>query len=160
MSYAIKIVNGETVFRPLPDHSYVLEPDELLTPELPIGITVDGGRIRGLNPAERLAKRKLLEIDELKRTTKEKIEGGFVSSALGAPHTYETRLPQDQINLLGAALKAKSTKFTCIDANGVKSRKVHTASQMKKVSDDGADYMSACLDEYEVALQAIINQTV
>lgn len=83
-----------------------------------------------------LAEKELAAVDKrrwLKDECRRVIEGGFVSSALGAPHVYDSALPQDQINLTGARLANIDVDFTCTDQSGVKIQRAHTAAQIAQV---------------------------
>jgi len=71
---------------------------------------------------------------------------GFTSSALGAAHIYDSKM-EDQLNLMGAASAAIAMPYTCIDAAGVKAEVTHTASQIKKVFDDGLAFKSTQLSK-------------
>ena len=73
----------------------------------------------------------------LKTACKAAIEGGFYSSALGIPYKYDSALPQDQSNLIGAKLAGIDMAFTCTDANGIKWQHLHTAAQISQVYLDG-----------------------
>lgn len=85
----------------------------------------------------KFAQAKAAKIAELKDACRQTIESGFTSSALGTAHTYDSALPQDQINLLGAKLGGVDIAFTCTDANGVKAQRFHTYAQISQVFDDG-----------------------
>lgn len=65
------------------------------------------------------------------------IVGGFASSALGAPHTYDSAL-EDQLNLIGAVSLGVDLPYRCADAVGVKEFRMHTGAQLKQVAADGA----------------------
>lgn len=65
------------------------------------------------------------------------IVGGFASSALSAPHTYDSAL-EDQLNLIGAVGLGIDMPYRCADAAGVKEFRLHTAVQLKQVAADGA----------------------
>jgi hypothetical protein len=80
------------------------------------------------------------KVAELKQSCQSAIESGFQSSALGAPHTYDSRMPQDQINITGAGLGGVDRMFTCTDAAGIKCQRFHTAAQLFQVFTDGAAY--------------------
>lgn len=72
------------------------------------------------------------------------IIGGFVSSALGADHTYHST-PTDQANLIASVVASLfpnlpagwSTPYYCADANGVWALRDHTAPQIQQVFADG-----------------------
>lgn len=87
-------------------------------------------------PAFRIAQAKGAKLVELKLACRAAIYGGFDSSALGAVHHYEGQ-EQDQISLIGAALDDADVLYTCIDADGVKAQRLHTAAQMKAAYRDG-----------------------
>lgn len=65
------------------------------------------------------------------------IVGGFTSSALGAPHTYDSAL-EDQLNLIGAVSLGVDLPYRCTDAAGIKAFRLHTSAQLKQVAVDGA----------------------
>lgn len=65
------------------------------------------------------------------------IVGGFASSALGTPHTYDSAL-EDQLNLIGAVSLGVDLPYRCADAVGVKEFRMHTGAQLKQVAADGA----------------------
>lgn len=69
------------------------------------------------------------------------IIGGFVSDALGTPHTYQSDR-DDQTNLLGshatATATGQSVPHKCQDAAGVWAYRLHTPAQMTQVLSDGA----------------------
>jgi hypothetical protein len=74
------------------------------------------------------------------------ILSGFVSSALGEPHTYPAK-PNDQINLAGLVMRSFypsvgpewSRPFWCMDASDVWAYRMHTAAQIQQVGDDSID---------------------
>lgn len=74
------------------------------------------------------------------------IVGGFTSSALGAPHTYDSAL-EDQLNLIGAVGLGIDLPYRCADAVGVKEFRLHTAAQLKQVQADGAVIKLAALEK-------------
>jgi hypothetical protein len=71
------------------------------------------------------------------------IYAGFVSSALGAPHTYPAK-DKDQANLTASVVSSLlpgrdatwSTPFWCADAAGAWAMRPHTAAQIQRVGDD------------------------
>ena len=65
------------------------------------------------------------------------IVGGFTSSALGAPHTYDSAL-EDQLTLIGGVGLGIDLPYRCADAADVKEFRLHTAVQLKQVAADGA----------------------
>ena len=72
------------------------------------------------------------------------IVGGFGSSALGTPHTYDSAL-EDQLNLIGAVGLGVNLPYRCIDSEGIKEFRLHTAAQLKQVAADGAAIKLAAL---------------
>lgn len=74
------------------------------------------------------------------------IVGGFTSSALGAPHSYDSAL-EDQLNLIGAVGLGIDLTYRCADAAGIKSFRQHTAAQLKQVATDGAAIKLAALEK-------------
>lgn len=72
------------------------------------------------------------------------IVGGFASSALGAAHTYPSKMT-DQQNLMASVLDAFmnaavdgwTTPFWCEDASGAWAWVPHTAAQIRQVGQDG-----------------------
>lgn len=67
------------------------------------------------------------------------ISAGFWSSALGAPHRYDTLL-EDQINLTGMVLRGLDGAYACRDEQGVKAFRTHTAEQLHQVGDEFTAY--------------------
>jgi hypothetical protein len=90
--------------------------------------------------SQELSARKISKILELKIAAKLSIESGFVSSALGTPHTYDSDLQKDQLNILGAKVKGVDLMYTCTDINGLKIPRLHTAAQINQVFIDGSDW--------------------
>jgi len=81
-------------------------------------------------------------VTELKQACEAACRAGWISEALGAPHTYETDKDRDQVTLTAlavAAMEAMGTDptwtcpVTCIDASGVKGMVDHTADQLAQV---------------------------
>lgn len=73
------------------------------------------------------------------------IESGFVSSALGTPHTYPSKR-DDQINLMGLALAGSGGPFDANDGNG-QVMKIHTAPQITQVLADGKAHKEAMIGQ-------------
>jgi hypothetical protein len=92
---------------------------------------------------ERAKAIKTVEINAACTTT---IVGGFASSALGAPHTYDSAL-EDQLNLIGAVGLGIDLPYRCADATGVKEFRLHTSTQLKQVAADGAMVKLAALEK-------------
>lgn len=84
---------------------------------------------------------KSAKMDELKRICTQYINSGFISSALGSAYTYDSALPQDQINLLGAKLSGVDVNYTCTNSTGTKAQVMHTAAQISQVFADGATWV-------------------
>jgi len=63
------------------------------------------------------------------------ITGGFWSRALGEPHRYSSQL-DDQLNLTGAVLRGLDMPYACIDEQGNKEFRPHSAQQLHQVGDD------------------------
>lgn len=100
-------------------------------------VVVDNGLVRAINDTDLLLRTKKAKIEQLKTDCTNAIQAGFTSNALGENHTYDSSLPQDQTNLLGARIVGIDMYFTCTDSNGYKSQKWHTASQMAQVYNAG-----------------------
>lgn len=96
-------------------------------------VTFAGQEPRLITDNELLAAIKLQKTDELKTACKTAIESGFTSNALGAVYWYDSSLPQDQTNLVGARLAGVDMNFTCTDVDGVKTERLHTAAQIAQV---------------------------
>lgn len=82
------------------------------------------------------------------------IVGGFVSSALGAPHTYPSRAT-DQTNLMGSVVASMlpgvgaegadwSTPFWCAAASGEWAFRPHSAAEIQAVGADGKTHIVTC----------------
>lgn len=79
------------------------------------------------------------------------ITGGFVSSALGAPHIYPSGAT-DQINLMGSVTDTLlpdlpedwSTPFWCRDAAGEWDFRLHDATQIRQAGRDGKRHVVEC----------------
>lgn len=89
--------------------------------------------------ADDLAEARQSKIAELKAAVEKAIKSGFSSSALGAPHTYDSE--QHNIDWIQAAvLSATKTQITCddgTDAAKSKTPREHTVAQCKQVLTDG-----------------------
>ena len=80
------------------------------------------------------------------------IYAGFISSALGAAHTYPAK-DRDQNNLAASVLASIlpgipagwTTPLWCVDAAGVWAYVPHTAAQVQQVGIDGKAAIVACL---------------
>lgn len=80
-------------------------------------------------------------IATLSAACEDAITSGFTSSALGAPHTYQSDR-DDQTNLLGSHATAiatgQSVPHKCRDGASVWAYRLHTPAQMTQVLADGA----------------------
>ncbi|AZV46846.1 hypothetical protein C3L23_06040 [Nautilia sp. PV-1] len=91
------------------------------------------------------------KIKEINNIAQEKIVSGFISSALGSEHLYQSE-PTDQINLLGVVQDANLTGdnqfFKCSPDNGQTwEYKEHTPEQITQVLKDGKTIKSAILEK-------------
>lgn len=73
------------------------------------------------------------------------IKSGFVSSALGTPHTYPTKT-EDQRNLSDLKLGGVGGPFDADDGNG-QQMIAHTAAQIDQVWSDGKDFKIAMITQ-------------
>lgn len=79
------------------------------------------------------------------------ITGGYRSAALGAEHTYPSKMT-DQINLMGSVTDSLmpdlpadwQTPFWVLAANGVWSWKMHNAVQIQQAGRDGKAHVMTC----------------
>lgn len=94
------------------------------------------------------------KVAELSAACSGAIVGGFVSSALGAPHTYPSRAT-DQTNLMGSVVASMlpgvgaegadwSTPFWCAAASGEWAFRPHSAAEIQAVGADGKSSIVAC----------------
>ncbi|MFJ2365937.1 hypothetical protein ACIPIN_19895 [Pseudomonas sp. NPDC087697] len=63
------------------------------------------------------------------------ITSNFWSAALGDRHQYSSQLG-DQLNLTGAVALAVDMPYACRDEQGLKAFRLHTAQQLRQVTDD------------------------
>lgn len=87
--------------------------------------------------------------DRINVSCRETIVEGFLSSALGTSHRYDSEI-EDQINLIGATIAAGSgttISYNCYDDNGTKLWHVHTPAQMLQVYVDGLMFKSIQLNK-------------
>lgn len=91
------------------------------------------------------------KVAELSAACSGAIVGGFVSPALGAPHTYPSRAT-DQTNLMGSVVASMlpgvgpdwSTPFWCAAASGEWAFRPHSAAEIQAVGADGKSSIVAC----------------
>jgi hypothetical protein len=95
------------------------------------------------------------------------ILSGFVSSALGEPHTYPAK-PNDQANLTGSVVRSMypnigpdwRTPFWCADGAGAWEFRLHTAAQIQQVGDDAVAARLHCMGiNEELQAQIIAAET-
>lgn len=99
---------------------------------------------------------KTRKIAELREACTQQIVSGFVSSALGAAHTYPAK-PQDQANLTGSVLASLlpgnptnwATPFWCADTTGAWAYQMHSAAQIQQVGQDAKTAIVAALVKNE-----------
>lgn len=99
---------------------------------------------------------KILEID---KACRDQIEAGFISSALGMPHRYSSKL-EDQINIAGNVLFAQlgnPSDNYCYTAEDVRVRKTHTPDQMIQVGVDIQAHKSTQLVKAGSLKEQILN---
>jgi len=104
----------------------------------------------GIDSSKLLEIKKVTKIEEINNKCKQEIEAGFVSSALGSEHIYQSE-PVDQINLISVVLAGQDSPFKCgikdDGGNIVWSYKQHTIDQLKQVLADGKAYKLALLEK-------------
>jgi hypothetical protein len=106
-------------------------------------------------PAFTLDELKARKLVQLNQACENAIASGFSSSALGSPYTYESQYPQDRENLIGAKLAGVDMDFTCIDSQGVKAQRPHTAAQIAEVFQDGVAYVQTNRAKYYQLADAV-----
>lgn len=103
------------------------------------------------SPAISLSDLQAAKAAELSGACAAAIVGGFVCSALGAPHAYPSSTT-DQINLMGSVTASLlpapapdwSTPFWCADVDGAWVFRAHSAAQIQAVGADGKAHVVAC----------------
>lgn len=99
-----------------------------------------------------MAMQRLHKADAISSCCADAILAGFVSSALGKPHTYPTK-PNDQANLTGSVVRSFypsvdadwRTPFWCADDDGAWEFRLHTAAQIQQVGDDAVAARLNCM---------------
>jgi len=134
------------VATPVEESREVTVPSDMMDPESPeTTTTIKFTDKVKVDPAKLEAKLKMAKLQEMKAETFWNIQAGFVSEALGAPHTYESET-RDQLNLVCALSFVQATNsdidYVCIDANGVKAPRTHTPAQMMQVMKDGNEKLA------------------
>jgi len=118
---------------------------------LPLGLTAvprpgtgyqwqDDGWVRS---AAALFESQLLAINQ---ACERVVTAGFMSSALGEPHFYDSQL-YDQLNLTGAILRGADMPFSCRDGSGGRKFCLHSAAQLRQVGDDFTLYKMELLQK-------------
>jgi len=110
---------------------------------------------------------KALAIERLTASCAAAIVGGYLSSALGEPHTYPSGIT-DQINMMGSVTASLlpgvsaewQTPFWCADAAGLWEFRGHTAAQIQSAGSDGKAHVVTCQGTLEALVaQAIATET-
>lgn len=83
-------------------------------------------------PLEILTQAKIVYINA---SCQAEIIGGFMSSALGAPYVYDTKV-EDQANLVQQVMLQEDSDFKCADQDGVKQWHPHRAEQLQQVLEE------------------------
>jgi hypothetical protein len=104
--------------------------------------------------AEILAVAKLNAEARIENSRNAAIEQPVLSEALGVAHIYSAKA--ESRNFLNNLITLGSGgKFTCVDADGVKSRRIHTQAQLIVVAMDFETHISAQFDHAELRLSDI-----
>lgn len=117
------------------------------------------GSSRLATESEVLSAKKEEKILNLKLACKNAIESGFYCSTLGSAHLYDSALPQDQINLIGAKQAGIGMYFTCTDQSGLKWQQFHTAVQIGDVYLAGMEHIQANKNTLYAKLAALNSAT-
>ncbi|MBB4952775.1 hypothetical protein H4S14_000817 [Agrobacterium vitis] len=96
----------------------------------------------------------------------DKIVSGYVSSALGSPHTYPSKL-NDQINMMGSVSASLlpniamdwSTPFWCADLDGVWAFRQHSCAQIQRAGADGKAHVVSCQSALEQLTVLVMSAT-
>ncbi|MGA4275563.1 hypothetical protein ACI2VH_03000 [Ralstonia nicotianae] len=115
------------------------------------------------NPLATLAGAKAAQVAAIAAACQAAITAGFVSSALGAAHTYPAQMT-DQQNLAASVLASLmpslpsgwTTPFWCEDGSGNWLYASHTATQIQQVGQDGKTAVIAAIQK-KATLVAQIN---
>ncbi|RMP81226.1 hypothetical protein [Pseudomonas syringae] len=84
------------------------------------------------------------KITEINQRCEATIIAGFTSTALGESYVYAS-LPVDQLNLTSASLRGVDMPYPCLNSEGVKAYRAHTAAQLAQVWDDFERYKTELL---------------
>jgi hypothetical protein len=96
---------------------------------------------------DELKKDKFAELD---RQYQQQIWSGFISTALGEPHIYDSRA-EDQINLMAAILQGEATPYACWDPDKTKQEwRMHSLDQLKQVFEDSCSSVMMQLQKFSL----------
>lgn len=115
------------------------------------GSPYQGGQIVA-DMSDTLEAMRTRKVVEMSQRCADAILAGFVSSALGAAYRYPSD-PEDQANLTASVLDSTLpgndaswlTAFKCMDSDGVRAYRMHTASQIQAVGKEGKAAITAAL---------------
>lgn len=79
------------------------------------------------------------QLQAVNAACRQEITGGFWCTALGERYRYSTEL-DDQVNLTGMALRGLDGPYACYDEQGTKAFRLHTAAQLRQVSDEFTEF--------------------
>lgn len=122
--------------------------------ELDTGLIVENGSVRAKTILEM---QREFAIARMNLACGQSIIAGFLSSALGTPHTY----PSDrdsQANLQGQVARsqiipsAAPFRFMCMDSGGVWARREHSADQIVQVGEALGEWVISRLDRRDAKL--------
>lgn len=125
--------------------------------ELQNGILVHVGKtIEQINLELNLYKTN--KIMALSQACETEIVSGFMSNALGAPHTYQSDR-DDQLNLIGMVASGTDDYFKCFDFATSWGYKLHTASQLLQVLNDGKNTKLIKLQKFNTLKEQVLSAT-
>jgi hypothetical protein len=82
------------------------------------------------------------------------ILGGFTSDALGAAYAYSSQM-DDQVNLMGSVIQGLEMAYSCRDQGGIKAFRLHTAAQLRQVSNDFMSFKMKLLQKSDALKQRL-----
>jgi hypothetical protein len=102
---------------------------------------VDGVIVPGTRPLDQV---RAQQVQALRSACSRTILAGYVSAALGAPHSYPAQ-PIDQSNMIASVTASLipslpsgwTTPYWCADGAGVWAMRAHTAEQIQRAGSDG-----------------------
>ena len=160
MGYAI--IRGENGigYRELMPGEDVTSP-EVYSESIPSNIIWDDAlkNVREATLEEILDKSRQEKINQLKIDCNIAIQSGFKSDALGEDYHYDSEMPQDQTNILGARIAGVDMPFTCTDSNGVKAERLHTAQQIVAVFNAGMMHILTNKAKYYSLVESVNTAT-